>query len=109
MQQGVGARMEAAVAAQDDGPEAAVALSPMALAEIRVTQRFNLNNIALKWIRDSHEIPPGYPTAGYVELTHEDPFPIGVLEGTPGMQYRFTTGVRRPWSWRAAPEGVCGA
>ena len=59
MQQGVGARMEAAVAAQDDGPEAAVAASPTALAEMRVAQPFKLNNVALKWIRDSNESPSG--------------------------------------------------
>ena len=97
---------KAAVVAQDDGPEAAVALSPMALAEIRVTQRFALNNNALKWIRDSHEFPPGCPTVGYVELTDKDPLPIGVLERTRGPPYRFITGLQQPWSWREMIAGM---
>ena len=96
----------AEVAAQDDGLEAAVALSPMALAEIRVTQRFALNNVALKWIRENHEFPPGYPTVGYVELTDEDPLITGVLERTHGGPYRFITGLQQPWSWREMIAGM---
>ena len=88
----------AAVAAQDDDLEAAVALSPMAFAEIQVEQPFNMNNHALKWIRDSHEFPPTVLTVTYVDLTDQDPLQIGVLERPHGMQYRFTTGLSQPWS-----------
>ena len=70
----------AAVAAQDDSLEAAAALSPRALAEIHLTQAFALNPIALKWIRDTHESPPGWPTVDYVELTDKDPLQVGVPE-----------------------------
>ena len=74
MQQRVGARMPAAavaaqVAAQDDGPEAAVAASVKALNEIKVKLPFTVNSVALKWIRDSHEDPHGCLTTTIVELT----------------------------------------
>ena len=49
------------MAALEEGLEAAVAASPENLACLRVSQPFKLNNVALKWIRDSHEDPPGNP------------------------------------------------
>ena len=53
-----GGGSEAAVAAAlGGGPGAAVAASPEDLAGVGVDLPFRLNNIALKWIRDSHEDP----------------------------------------------------
>ena len=90
----------AAVAAQDDVPAEAVALSLKALEEMRVTQPFRLNNVALKWIRDSNENPPGHPTTASVDLTDTDPLQIGVIQKTTGMDYSFKQGETTPWSWR---------
>ena len=94
----------AAVAAQGDGSQttalAAVA-SPAQLAAVTVKQPFRLNNTALKWIRDSHENPPGHPTVEEVDLTDSDPLQIGVLVKTQGMDYEFAPGgATQPWSWR---------
>ena len=69
----------AAVAAHGDGTHAAVAAHPNALAEMRVTQPFTLNNVALKWIRDQNEKPRGFPTTSCVDLTETDPIQIGVI------------------------------
>ena len=95
----------AAVAAQDDSLEAAVALSPRALAEIHLTQAFALNPIALKWIRDTHESPPGWPTVDWVELTDTDPLQIGVADKSHG-QDRWITNRQQPWSWRQMLAGM---
>merc|ERR1712016_291801 len=46
---------------------------------MRVTQSFTLNNVALKWIRDQNENPPGVPTTDCVDLTETDPIQIGVI------------------------------
>ena len=91
MEQSVGARMSetavaAQVAAQDDGGEAAVAASVQALNDTRVIQTFKFNNVALKWIRDSHENPRGWPTTTIVELTDTDPLQIGVIDEWNGLQ-----------------------
>ena len=84
---------QAAVAARDDGPQAAVAaLSAIRLNGIRVTQPFKLINVALKWLRDTHENPRGFPTVETIELTDTDPLPIGVIETTTGMDYSFKGG-----------------
>ena len=101
------AAVAAQVAAQDDGPEAAASVK--ALNEIKVTQPFKLNNVALKWIRDSHENPGGYPTTTIVELTDTDPFLIGVIEKTSGMDYSFKQGETTPWSWRQILAGMSAA
>ena len=69
----------AAVAAHGDGTHAAVAAHPNALAEMRVTQPFKLNNVALKWIRDQNEKPRGFPTTSCVDLTETDPIQNGVI------------------------------
>ena len=57
---------EAAVAAS---PKPAVAASPEDLGSLRVSQPFKLNNVALKWIRDSCEDPRGNPTTDCVVLS----------------------------------------
>ena len=57
---------EAAVAAS---PKPAVAASPEDLGSLRVSQPFKLNNVALKWIRDSCEDPRGTPTTDCVVLS----------------------------------------
>ena len=64
------------------GSEPAVAASMEDLASLRVSQPFKLNNVALEWIRDSHEDPPGHPTTDCVDLTLSDPLQIGVVEKT---------------------------
>ena len=74
----------------------AVAASPEDLARLKVSQAFKLNNVALKWIRDSFEHPPGNPVTDYVDLTWLDPLEIGVIENK-GPDYDFFT---TPWSWR---------
>ena len=88
---------EAAVAAS---ASAAVAASAQDLAGVQITQSFKLNNVALKWIRDSHEDPPGHPTTDCVDLTGSDPYEIGVIERHGGMEYQFVAGRTQPWSWR---------
>jgi hypothetical protein len=90
----------ASMAGQSEGPEPAVAASPEDLARVRVTQPFMLNNVALKWIRDSHENPPGSPTTDCVDLTLTDPLQIGVIDRNSGMDYKFKAGETKPWSWR---------
>ena len=82
----------AVAAALGGGPGAAVAASPEDLASVVVDQSFRLNNIALTWIWDSHEEPPGKPAADRVDLTHSDPLEIGVIERTSGMNYCLKEG-----------------
>ena len=63
-------------------PMLPAALTVEDLDQVVVIQAFRLNDIALKWIRDHHEHPPGFPTAPAVDLTGTDPFTIGVyVEG----------------------------
>ena len=88
------------VAAVAASAEAAVAATAAELAHLHVRQPFRLNNVALKWIRDSHEDPPGNPTTDCVDLTGSDPYQIGVLQKNTGMAYQFTEGETQPWSWR---------
>ena len=96
----------AAVAAHGDGTHAAVAAHPNALAEMRVTQPFTLNSVALKWIRDQNENPPGCPTTDCVDLTETDPIQIGVIVKGKGMAYSFKEGETTPWSWRQMLAGM---
>ena len=93
------------LAGQDDR----VAVSVEALNEITVTQPFKLNNVALKWIRDSHEHPRGDPSIDFVDLTGTDPLEIGVIEKDRGMDYRFKAGETTPWSWRQMLAGMTPA
>ena len=91
---------------------AAVAARLCELREMKVEQKFKLNNTALKWIRDSHEQPPGYPTHERVDLTETDPLDIGVLVRDTGMEYSFAPNATQPWSWRqmlAALDPSCMA
>ena len=88
------------MAAHSGGPEPAVAASPEDLARLHVSQPFRLNNVALKWIRDSNENPPGTPTTDCVDLTLTDPLQIGEIEKNSGMDYNFKAGETKPWSWR---------
>lgn len=80
--------------------QVAVAASPHDLENMRVTQPFKLNNVALKWIRDTHEDPPGNPTTDRVDLTSSDPLQIGVIVRSGGMDYAFHATETTPWSWR---------
>ena len=85
---------------------AAVAARLCDLRGMKVEQKFKLNNTALKWIRDSHEEPPGYPTHERVDLTDHDPLSIGVLERKKGMEYSFVPKATQPWSWREMLAGL---
>jgi hypothetical protein len=83
------------------------------LARSGVVQRWELDNHALKWIRDRHESPPGVPTAVFVDITHQDPLPIGKLfrplgkgelyDWTRNAQGEYET---QPWSWRRMLAGL---
>ena len=95
-----GVRNTAVAACPKGVPEAAVAAYPEDLESLVVTQPFRLNNVALKLIRDSYESPPGKPVTDSVELTHWDPFQIGMIEHNKGTQYNFKPGETQPWSWR---------
>ena len=97
--------LEAVVAPMDDGPAAAVAFPPHELAATHVNQPFRLNNAALKYIRDTHENPPGVPTTEYVYLTDAGPYQIGVISHPGGMDYSFTE-EKEPWSWRQMLAGM---
>ena len=90
----------AAAVAAEGAPAAAVAASPEDLEQMRVKQHFQLNNIALKWIRDTYEDPPGHPTTRCVDLANSDPLQIGAIDKHTGMSYRFKEGEFEPWSWR---------
>ena len=105
------------MAEQSEGPEQAVAASSADLASLSVTQSWAKNKTALKWIRDSHEDPPGFPTTNSVDLTCTDPMRIGVIGKSSGMDYSFKPGETTEWSWRqmlaalppAAKERVLGS
>ena len=96
------------MAAQNASHPAAVAASPSEIATHTVTQPFRLNNVALKWIRDTHEDPPGFPSVERVELTEHDPYMIGVIDKTVGMDYSFFEGQQQPSSVPALWAG-CAA
>ena len=87
-------------AAEADVSDAAVAVTRADLDSMAVTQPFKLNNIALKWLRDSNENPPGCPRVTRVDITDQHPLDIGVIERTTGMAYSFKDGETQPWSWR---------
>ena len=76
-------------------------MSASELSTIKVDQPFTLKTVALRWIRDCHERPRGFPTHGSVELTRRDPLPVGVLDDySTGMQYKFKEDARQNWSWK---------
>ena len=64
-----------------------------------VTQPFQLNNTALKFIRDTNELN-GTPTTESVELTMFDPYDVGVLVRDKGMEYTFVPNETQPRSRR---------
>ena len=69
------------------------------ISEQLVTQSFQLNNTALKFIRDTNELN-GNPTTESVELTTFDPFDVDVLVRNRGTAYTFAPNETQPWSWR---------
>ena len=69
------------------------------ISEQLVTQSFQLNNTALKFIRDTNELN-GNPTTQSVELTMFDPYDVGVLLRGRGMAYTFAPDETQPWSRR---------
>eukprot|EP00959_Pyramimonas_sp_CCMP1952_P118753 2482625-Pyramimonas_sp.AAC.1 len=91
----------AAAVAAEGGAQAAVAASRADLDALPVTQSCKLNSIALKWVRDTAENPPGFPVTPCVDITDSDPMCVGVLERTTGMACSFRGGGgAQPWSWR---------
>ena len=66
----------------------------------KVTQKWKLNNDALKSIRDTHEDPRGTPTLDTVDLTHTDPYMVKTVVRGVGMEYTLSDPVQ-PWSWLA--------
>ena len=59
-----------------------------------------LNSTALKWIRDTNEDPPGFPTVECVDLTNGEVIWIGQLLRDKGMEYSFDKTILQPWSWQ---------
>ena len=80
-----GGNLPAAVAAP--AHSGAVVVSSREIYAMECTQPWKLNNTALKWFRDNNEHPPGVPTRWVVDLTHDDPCAIGVIQRTKGMVY----------------------
>lgn len=60
-----------------------------------------VHNTALKWLRDTHESPPGQPTVSRVPITYDDPLEIGVLDRGRGMAYTFVENRSQQWFWRS--------
>ena len=54
------------------------------------TQPWKLNNTALKWLRDTHENPPGIPTVPELDLTSQEEIMIQTLVEPGGQDYSFT-------------------
>ena len=69
------------------------------------TQRNDLNNVALKWLRDTNENPPGVPTVEYVDITDQPMIDIGMIVRSKGPLYAFDPIQRQPWSWLAMIKG----
>ena len=60
-----------------------------------------VHNTALKWLRDTHESPPGQPTVSRVPIPYDDPLEIGVLDRGRGMAYTFVENRSQQWFWRS--------
>ena len=101
-----GAQAAVAAVAAGGGAEPAVAATRAELDALRLTQPFDKNNIALKWLRDTSEDPPGFPIRRCVDITAQDPMDIGVLHMRTGMAYSFREGATQPWSWRQMLAGL---
>jgi hypothetical protein len=85
---------------------AAVAASATELYEMEAKQAFRLNNVALKFFRDTNEDPPGFPLLTTIDLTAEGIVQIGVIEKNTGTAYKFVDGELQPWSWREMLAGM---
>ena len=68
------------------------------------TQPWKLNNTALKWLRDTHENPPGIPTVPELDLTSQEEIMIQTLVEPGGQDYSFTAPLQ-PWSWQKMLNG----
>ena len=70
--------------------------------ELRTRQlrRSSLHNAALKYLRHTHEDPPGLPTVDRVDITHHDPFHIGGLRRGSGVVFTSVENESQQWSWR---------
>ena len=75
-------------------------MQPVYAGDIRAAgnQQWKLNSTALKYIRDAHENPRGFPVVDFhgVDLTHLGSYESGQLERVPGdttgMGCTFTPG-----------------
>ena len=67
-------------------------------------QPWKLNNTALKWLRDTHENPPGIPTVPELDLTSQEEIMIQTLVEPGGQDYSFTEPLQA-WSWRKMLNG----
>ena len=84
-----GRNVPAAVAAP---AHSGVVVTRSEIYDMQCTQPWKLNNTALKWFRDNNEHPPGVPRRWVVDLTHDDPCAIGVIQRTKGMVYSLKLG-----------------
>ena len=83
-------------------PKAKVAI--VSMEEIRASghQPWKLNNTALKYLRDAHEMPRGTPTLEGLEVM------IKTLVELGGQAYSFSDPLQR-WSWRKMLNGMSEA
>ena len=75
------------------------------IREHRGDQRSDLSNVALKWLRDTHEDPPGHPNVEEVDLTDQRIIQIGQIIRNKGPLYRFHATNTQPWSWLLMIKG----
>jgi len=84
-------------------PPAPIAIVTLASIQARPgSQLLNgakFNNIALKFLRDSNEQPPGFPLVSEVDLTHSPTILIGTIDRKFGTAYSFNYDIMYPWSW----------
>ena len=75
-------------------------MQPVYAGDIRAAenQQWKLNSTALKYIRDTHEDPPGKPTVPHVDLSQKDPMQILTLSRTSGEAYELVKPYQE-WSW----------
>ena len=85
-------------------PKAEVAI--VSMEEIRASghQPWKLNNTALKYLRDAHEMPRGTPTLEGLDLTSDEVM-IKTLVELGGQAYSFRAPLQ-PWSWRKMLNGM---
>ena len=82
------------------------------LQSLQVTQPWELNNTALKRIRDQNENPRGHVKIAQSDLTRLDPRYVGVIDEVVGTECTWRSDpdcdddARQPWSWRQFLAGL---